>query len=91
MRNPIPKSERVQKSTIKGQLGLFDPKQPSKRRMRKVARNMSRLPGNVPEGLEARAKFLKRKGHPMAGQYLEALHNVRKANKTKQAVDALAQ
>jgi hypothetical protein len=89
MRNFIPKSKRVQKSVIKGQLGLFDPKPPSQRRAHKTARNMSRLPCNVPDGLEARAKFLKRKGHPMADQYLQALHNARKATKTATAVEAL--
>jgi hypothetical protein len=89
MRNFTPMSERVQKSVVKGELGLFDPKMPSQRRMKKLARNMSRLPGDVPDGLEARAKFLKRKGHPMADQYLQALHNARKAAKTATAVEAL--
>jgi hypothetical protein len=70
---------------------MNDPSPKFNRAQKRLGRRSMRMSGKVPSGIQARWEFLKRKGHPAAGQYGAVAKMIReqtKLTKEKEATNA---
>lgn len=68
---------------------MNDPGPKFNRAQKRIGRRAMRMSGKVPSGsIQARWEFLKRKGHPAAGQYGAVAKMIREQNKLAKEKEA---